>query len=95
MRVDEAFYLPAPALPALRPGDGAATALATLAARTGLTRSGRARGVLNAATGSAPLQGEVLSRPRFADSGVDSYLALGRAAPAPAIPRSIFVDLYA
>jgi hypothetical protein len=95
MRVDDTRYLPSPPLPALRSGDSAGTLLATLAARTALTRSGRSRGVLAAPAGGTPLQGEVLARPRVADAGVETYLALGRAAPAAAIPRSLFVDLYA
>ncbi|MCU0935199.1 MAG: hypothetical protein MUF66_03780 [Gammaproteobacteria bacterium] len=95
MRVDEAFYPPSPALPALRSGDGAGTALATLAPRTALTRSGRSRGTLTASAPNPPLQGEILSRSRFVDTGVDGYLALGRPLPTPAVPRSRFVDLYA
>lgn len=95
MRVDETLYLTPPPLPALRSGDGAGTALATLSARTALARSGRSRGVLVASAGGAPLQGEVLARPRIADAGVESYLALGRPPTTGAIPRSLFVDLYA
>lgn len=95
MRANDTHYLPSPSLPAIRAGDGTGTALATLPARTALTRWGRSRGVLPAAEAGAPLQGEVLARPRLTDSGVESYLALGRVAPAAAVPRSLFVDLYA
>jgi hypothetical protein len=95
MRIDELPYLPFPTLPAPRAGDGAGTMLATLSARTALSRSGRSRSLLSSYGAGVPLQGEVLTRQRVADAGVDSYLALGRVAPSTAIPRSLFVDLYA
>jgi hypothetical protein len=95
MRVDDTLYLPSPPLPTIRSGDGTGTALSTPSARTALTRSGRSRGVLPAAEAGAPLQGEVLARTRVTDRGVESYLALGRVAPAAAVPRSLYVDLYA